>query len=290
MRDNIYKIEFDDFPPLLKEINDPPGELYLKGDLPDPTSHIYLAVVGSRHHSSYGKEACEYLIDSLRGLPVVIVSGLALGIDSIAHATALKSGIKTVAIPGSGLNPDSIYPRMHQRLAQNIVESGGTLVSELTPDTKAAPWTFPRRNRIMAGLSNATLVIEAREKSGTLITARLAMEYNRDVLVLPGSIFNPGSIGPLKLLKDGATPILNGPDLKDALGFKTDEKDFREPVDMPNLSLPEQEIYKLLSKTNLPRTEIFIHLKLPTEDINTALTMLELRGVITETAGEMRLI
>lgn len=290
MADDIYKIDFNDFPPLLKEINDPPKELYIRGNLPNPADYTYLAVVGSRYHSSYGKEACESLIESIRGLPVVIVSGLALGIDSIAHASALKSDLKTIAIPGSGLNPKNIYPRTHQKLAQKIVESGGALVSEFTPDTQAAPWTFPRRNRIMAGLSAATLVIEAREKSGTLITTRLAMEYNRDVLVVPGSIFNAGSIGPLRLLKDGATPILNGADLKEALGFKTDEKDVTEKIDIDSLSGPEQEIFKLLTKNNMPRTEIFIHLKLATEDINTALTMLELRGLITETAGEMRLI
>ncbi|MEX0910167.1 MAG: DNA-processing protein DprA [Candidatus Paceibacterota bacterium] len=289
MISSIKKIVFKNFPPLLKEINDPPQSLYVKGVLPDPNKYTYLAVVGSRNCSSYGQEACRHLIHSLQNLPVVIVSGLALGIDSIAHRSALESNLKTVAIPGSGLDNEVLYPRSHFNLASNILKTGGALLSELPPSTKAAPWTFPRRNRIMAGLSQAVLIIEAREKSGTLITARLAMEYNRDVLAVPGSIFNQNSTGPLSLIKDGATPIANTSDLKEALGFNREEI-VKETLNIDTLSPVEKDIYLLLQIENKPKTDLFIHLKHSSSDINTALSMLELKGLIVNTGGEIRLI
>ncbi len=289
MTNSIKTISGGNLPTLLKEINDPPKTLYLKGVLPNPKTHIYLAVVGSRNCSQYGLEACRYLINSLQNLPVVIVSGLALGVDSAAHHNALEANLKTVAVPGSGLNKNVLYPRSHFNLACDIIKNGGALISELSPNTKAAPWTFPRRNRIMAGLAKAVLIIEATEKSGTLITARLAMEYNRDVLAVPGSIFNQNSTGPLNLIKDGATPITNPKDLQEALGFKP-ENATKPILDTNNLTPVEKDIYLLLQTESKPKTDIFIHLKYSSSDINMALSMLELKGLIAETGGEVRLI
>jgi len=214
----MEKITYKEFPELLREIPDRPVLLYKKGELPNPSNKL-LAVVGSRKYSEYGKKACERLIKDLSGFPVTIISGLALGIDSIAHRAAIDSNLQTIAIPGSGLNPEVIYPRSHKDLSEEIIKSGGGLISEFEPDVKGAPQNFPQRNRIIAGMSHATLIIEAKEKSGTLITARLAMEYNRDVLTIPGSIFEENSNGPNDLIRDGATPVTCAEDILEVLGF-----------------------------------------------------------------------
>src|SRR3989344_2850683 len=181
----IKTLNKKDWPPLLKQINDPPKTLNYAGQIPD-YERKFLCVVGSRKYTSYGKEVVNSIISDLRGFPITIISGLALGIDSIAHRTAMKNGLPTIAVPGSGLSPRALQPQSHLRLAEEIVRSGGTLMNEFDPNFKATHWSFPQRNRIMAGLSNATFVIEAEKKSGTLITARLAIDYNRDVLTLPG--------------------------------------------------------------------------------------------------------
>jgi DNA processing protein len=147
----------------------------------------------------------------LAGYPIGIVSGLALGIDAFAHEAALRAGLYTLAVPGSGLGDQVLYPASNRRLADRIVDGGGGLLSELSPDTRAALWTFPQRNRLMAGMCAATLLIEAGEKSGTLITARMAVDYNRELLVVPGSIFSPTSRGCHQFLKLGATPVNRQP-------------------------------------------------------------------------------
>src|SRR3989344_4788228 len=184
----ISELAKESWPKELLEIPQPPETLYIRGKLPAP-EFVRLCVVGSRKYTPYGREACEKLIGELRGHPVCIVSGLALGIDRIAHEAALKAGLPTIAVPGSGLDIEVIYPKSNLGLAKDILKHGGCLLSELPPKEKATTWTFPQRNRIMAGLSRAVLIIEAEQKSGTLITSRLATEYNRDVLTVPGSIF-----------------------------------------------------------------------------------------------------
>ncbi len=166
----------------------------------------------------------------MRGYNVTIISGLALGIDGLAHKAALKAGLKTLAVPGSGLDATVLYPRSHLQLAEEIVRNGGALLSEFKPQTQAATWTFPKRNRIMAGLSHAVLVIEAELKSGTLITSKLATEYNRDVLTMPGSIFSSTSEGPHMLIKLGATPVTASEDILRTLGIEppTNESESRQ--------------------------------------------------------------
>ncbi|NCU28960.1 MAG: DNA-protecting protein DprA, partial [Candidatus Moranbacteria bacterium] len=181
---DIIKLKPDEFPPQLLEIPQPPKNLYIRGKLPDPDL-TYLAIVGSRNYTSYGKDICEKLIKGLKGYPIVIVSGLALGIDSIAHKMALSVGLKTIAFPGSGLSDKAIYPKTNIFLAQEIIENDGCLISEFEPDFISTLYSFPQRNRLMAGMSKAVLIIEAEEKSGTLITARLALDYNKDVLAVP---------------------------------------------------------------------------------------------------------
>lgn len=273
-----------DFPPLLNEIPDPPKKLYVRGTLPS-TDLRWLAVVGSRAMSSYGRQACEYLLGGLRGYPVVIVSGLAFGVDAAAHKAALEAGLPTVAVPGSGLDWNVLYPRANVSLAREIVKAGGALLSEFEPDMKAADYTFPQRNRIMAGLAQATLVIEAKERSGSLITARLVTDYNRELLVVPGSIFSAESRGTHQFLKLGATAVTTPEDILIALGIPTEDKS--APL-LKDLSPNEIRVLEIIANP-LPRDLLIETLQLPISDANILLTTMEIKGLILEELGVIRI-
>lgn len=276
----LRQLDGADWPPLLTEINDPPKSLWVQGELP-PYEWKWLAVVGSRALSRYGQEACEKLIAGLAGYPIVIVSGLALGADACAHRAALAAGLPTVAVPGSGLDPSVLYPRTNTPLAREIIASGGALLSEFEPKFRATTWSFPQRNRIMAGLSHATFVIEAGIKSGTLITSRLATEYNRDVFALPGSIFSTHSEGPHMLIRLGATPITKSEDILEALGFggrAAQGGAAQTPLPL-DLSPIEQKIFDALENP-LPRDDLIRLLDLPPHEVTGAITMLELKSLL----------
>ena len=277
----LLEVSREQFPPLLFEIPDPPKKLYARGSLPDWHEYKILTVVGSRNYSTYGKEVTRSLIQGLRGYPVLIVSGLALGIDGIAHEAALEYGVRTLSVPGSGLDDAVIYPRQHSKLARRILESGGALLSELEPDTVAAPWIFPARNRIKAGMSHAVLIIEASEKSGTLITARLGMEYNRDVLTVPGSIFAKNSFGPHSLIRDGATPVTCSMDILEALHVKAHEETTQMTLDVTK----EEGVLLALLETPLGKDELIRRAAKPAHETNAVITMLELKGYIREHDG-----
>lgn len=278
-------LEENEIPKQLLEIPQPPKKLYCIGTIPKPGS-VYLTIVGSRKHTSYGRDVCEKLIEGLRGYPIVIVSGLALGIDSIAHRKAIDTGLTTVAFPGSGLNPKNLYPASNRVLAEKIVTSGGALISEFEPDTKAAMWTFPKRNRLMAGIAKAVLIIEAQEKSGTLITSKLATEYNRDIGAVPGSIFSELSAGTHMLIRLGATPIANASQLLELLGFEpTENTDVsRELIDC---SIEELQILDLLREP-IPKDELLRLLQKPIHEANATISILEIKGLIKEELGEIR--
>ncbi len=286
MSDNTKKILLEDFPSALMEIPQPPTELYVRGALPDPTQFYYLAVVGSRKYTAYGREATERIISGLAGYPICIVSGLAMGIDGIAHRSALDAGLPTVAVPGSGLDPSVIYPRVHANLAREILENGGALLSEYEPMLRAAPWTFPQRNRIMAGLCQGVLIIEAEEKSGTLITARLALDYNRNVFVIPGSIFSATSKGTNKLIKQGATPITSADELLEEIGLK-DLQQFNEQktLDLTLYSSDEQVILLALNEP-CSREDLCATVELTPAQTFSTITILEIKGVIHEKMGK----
>ena len=286
MDDQITVFEKDLWPESFLEIPQPPKKLFIIGQIPDPKEYTYLCVIGSRKYSSYGREVCEKLIEGLTGYPIVIVSGLALGIDSLAHESALLNGLKTVAFPGSGLSKKVIYPRNNFSLAQKIVNSGGCLISELDPETKAAEWTFPQRNRLMAGISKAVLIIEAEEKSGTSITAKLAIDYNKDVFAVPGSIFSTNSAGPNRLIRDGATPIRNAEDLLLALGFKPNDNIETPNKIIENCSPEEKEILVLLNEP-MARSEISRATGKSISEINQTLSIMEIKGIIKESLGEI---
>jgi DNA processing protein len=292
-----YKIDIEfpirelakrEFPQQLLQIPEPPAKLFVRGELPGPDTKL-LCVVGSRKYTNYGKEVCEKLIAGLRGYDVAIVSGLAIGIDAIAHRAAMNAGLKTIAVPGSGLNVDAIHPIAHIGLTETIVNSGGCMLSEFEPDYKSTLYGFPKRNRIMAGLSQAILIIEAEIKSGTLITSRLATDYNKDVLTVPGSIFSKTSEGPHMLIRLGATPITKPEDLLLALGFESKDSTPRNlELEYSTCSDDEKKIIAILREPKT-RDEILRTLNLPTSQVNAMLSIMELKGLITESLGEVKL-
>lgn len=275
----------------MEEINQLPEKLFYAGKIAD-WSRKLLCIVGARKNTSYGKEAAETFVEGLKGYPITIVSGLALGIDSIAHRAALKNNLPTIAVPGSGLSLEVLHPQSHTMLAQEIVDKGGMIMNEFDPEFKATQWSFPQRNRIMAGMSHATLVIEAEKKSGTLITARLATEYNRDVLALPGSIFNTTSEGPHMLIRLGATPIRDSDDILEALHLEKIDGGENDEEKYFDCSEKEMQIIKLLTEP-LPRDEILRQAQsehqISIAETQTLLSLLELKGLIKETLGEIRL-
>lgn len=279
----IITLAREGFLPALLEIPQVPEKLFIVGELPDPKDFYYLCVVGSRKYTSYGREACERIIAGLAGYPIVIVSGLAMGIDAIAHRAALDAGLRTVAVPGSGLDQSVIYPRVNVNLSKEIVQSGGALLSEYESDFKATPWSFPQRNRIMAGLSQGVLIIEAEEKSGTLITARMALDYNRNVFVVPGPIFSATSKGTNNLLRQGATPITCAKDLLEEIGFV--EQTFGT-LDLA-LFTPEEQAILILLDEPLAREDILASLDTPPAQTLSILTVLEIKGVIQERMGKI---
>lgn len=285
-RMEIRDLHKKDFPPLLNEINDPPKSLRIVGELPQ--TEKYLAVVGSRKYSDYGRAVCEKLIEGLRGQSITIVSGLALGIDSIAHRAALRARLKTIAIPGSGLDEKVLYPHSHKELAKQIVEEGGCLLSEFPDTMPGLPHNFPQRNRIIAGMCQATLVIEAELQSGTLITSKYATEYNRDVFTIPNSIFSKTSEGPHMLLRLGATPITSSADIVSALGLEVHENLF-EKRDYSECSSDEHEVIALLSEPR-SRDEIIRMLNKPIYAVQTIIATMEIKGLIEETMGEIHLV
>lgn len=267
------------FPMLLREIPNPPERLYVRGSFKPDT--MYLSVVGSRKMSSYGRSVCEKLIHELRGLPITIVSGLALGVDACAHAEALKAGLHCVAVPGSAIGDTDIVPKSNYALSQQILRAGGELVSEYAQGYVVQKHSFPQRNRIMAGMSHATLLIEAGEKSGTLITARLAVDFNRELLVVPGSIFSEMSAGVHQFLKLGATPVTCGNDIIDALGLTSVIK---KDDTYAARSVEEQLVLDQLSEpcdrdTLLEKTLLEMHI------LNVLLSTLELEGLVTIRGG-----
>ncbi len=284
----ILKLKHEQFPKALLEIPQPPKELYIRGVLPKENEYVFLAVVGSRNHTNYGRDICEKLIAGLRGYPIVIVSGLATGIDTIAHRSAMKAGLLTLSMPGSGLDPKVLYPKNNINLAEEIVDNGGCLMAEFPPMMKAELYTFPQRNRLMAGISRATLVIEAAEKSGTLITARMALDYNRDVLVIPGSVFSNTSSGTNRLIRQGATPITNSVELLEALGFEVD-KSISEKDKYADCGPDEMKIIKLLDDP-MERDDLVRASGMNIASANALLSIMEIKELICEELGEIRKI
>ncbi|MEI6304548.1 MAG: DNA-processing protein DprA [Candidatus Taylorbacteria bacterium] len=282
----------DNYPYLLKQLDKQPPYLYIAGaPIPYPDKNYkFLCVVGARKYSDYGKRVCYELIRGLKNYPIVIVSGLALGIDSLAHTAALENGLQTIAIPGSGLDDNVIYPRSHYLLAKHIIESGNTLLSPFEPDQNSTKWTFPVRNQLMAGISHATLVIEGRQKSGTLLTAQNAIDMNRDVYIVPGSIFSDLSYGPHTLYSQGAKPVMNAKDILEYLDLDIHEEHTDRTVaifERAMKSLPDDQkiILRELQFKPMSSTDLIDKLGISATYFNVLATKLELYGIISESHG-----
>ncbi|MFA6408298.1 MAG: DNA-processing protein DprA [Candidatus Paceibacterota bacterium] len=279
---DIRELERGEWPAQLSEIPQLPKQLWVRGALP-PEGTKLLTVVGSRAITQYGQEACQKLIAGLAGYPVSIVSGLALGTDACAHRAALAAGLHTIAVPGSGLDDSVISPRSNFGLAKDILAAGGALVSEQEPMHK--PWLaeFPSRNRLMVGLSDAVLIIEGGQKSGTLITARLASEYNRELLCIPHRIGDPHAFGPHLFIRLGATLVTEPMHILEALRIPPREaaSHAEAPTDLEDAEI---EIWNMLKEPKT-RDEILRAGSAGAGELLTALVSLELRGLIREEFG-----
>lgn len=265
------------FPARLMEIPQPPKELRYRGNLPKKELKL-LSIVGSRKYTSYGKQVVEEIVSKLENYPIGIVSGLALGIDSLAHEAALKANLYTLAIPGGGIADEVIYPATHKPLARRILEADGGLLTEFEPTFKATRWSFPQRNRLVAGISHATLLIEAEEKSGTLITARMTTDYNRELFVVPGSIFSANSAGVHQFLKLGATPVTSATDIIDILSLEKSITVSEEPT-ASTLSPAEKLIIDALHEP-LHKDELIRAINIPISEATQLLMMMELNNQI----------
>lgn len=269
------------FPSPLREIPRPPLLLYTRGVIEDWNTRKCIAIVGSRKYTNYGRQAAEHLAEGLARAGFTVISGLAFGIDRIAHEAALRAGGETVAVLADSLDDRSIAPQSHLALAREITR-GGSLLSEYPPVTAAMPGFFPARNRLIAGLSLGTVVIEAAEKSGSLITASLALDFNRDVFAVPGSIFSPASSGTNALIRNGAKIVRNVNDIIEEFALEPGTISLfgTEGSPLPaGLSPDETHVFKLLSHEALLVDEIIKSSHLGASAASSAITMLELKGL-----------
>ncbi|MGB0756981.1 MAG: DNA-processing protein DprA [Patescibacteria group bacterium] len=275
-------LEDEAYPKLLKEIPDAPPVLYYKGDLGD--DELLLSVVGTRKMSPYGKQVVETLVPSAIRAGATIVSGLALGVDAHAHTTCLTRNGRTIAVLASGLDTNSIYPSHNRFIAKKIISEGGLLVSERPIGATPLKTHFPQRNRIIAGLSQATLVIEAAQKSGANITAYQALEYNRSVGAVPGSMFSPLSTGCHALLQKGAAVVSSADDVLSLLGISDHSmKDKAIPRDL--LTEQEEALYAFISFEPTSFDSIVQKTGLDAASTARLITHLEMKGYITDTGG-----
>ena len=270
------------YPVLLRQIPDPPASLWLRGDADvDVLDAPAVAIVGARACSGYGRSVARMLASELSAAGAVVVSGLARGIDGEAHRGALAAGGRTVAVLGCGVDRD--YPAAHAQLARSIVASGGLVVSEYEPGVEPAPWRFPARNRIIAGLARATVVVEARERSGALITADFALEDGREVLAVPGEITSALSVGSNGLLRQGATPASCSADVRAAIGLEARTTSPSVP-DAPGVA----PILEALAAGVGTADELARATGLPAATVAAALVELELAGAVTVEEGVVR--
>jgi DNA processing protein len=266
------------YPRLLAELHDPPAQLYVRGDVA-VLSEPAVAIVGARSCSAYGAQVARSVAGELAAAGLVVVSGLARGIDAEAHRGTLAVSGRTVAVLGCGIDRD--YPRSHSELARRI-RADGAVVSEYPPGVEPAPWRFPARNRIIAGLCAATVVVEARERSGALITADFALELGRDVFAVPGEITSALSAGTNDLLRQGAAPLLSAADVLAALGFESDVRP------LPPLSPAGAQVLRILADGPRDADAVSRSSGRSTAEIAAVLVELELAGVVHEAEGLFR--
>lgn len=269
---NIITQEEENFPELLKNIEDPPIVLFYKGKINKKENCI--SIVGSRKHSDYGEKTTTKITEKLINNNITIVSGLAMGIDSIAHQTCTNNKKRTIAVLPNGL--DIIYPQVNNNLSIEILKNNGLLITEFPINSNITHYNFHRRNRIISGLSKITIVTEAEKSSGSMITVKHALNQGRDVYVTPGSIFNPFSKGTNNLIKEGANPITEINNLYTEIGIE--EKINKKTNYLKNLNKQEKEIIELIKVNKIEK----IYKKYKTQEINQLLSMMEIKGYITK--------
>ncbi len=268
------------YPPRLKETYEPPPLLYARGSL-IPEDEWAIAVVGTRRASVYGRQVTEEIAADLARNKITVISGLAKGVDSAAHRAALEAGGRTLAVAGCGL--DMVYPSDHVTLARQIMEHG-VLISEFPLGTRPKPEHFPQRNRIMSGMSLGVLVVEAGETSGALITARWALEQDREVFAVPGSIFSPHSRGANRLIQEGAKLVRNCADILEELNLTMAVQQLEMKEIVPTTDT-EAQVLRYLSKEATHIDDLCRHSGLPIAAVSSTLTMLELKGLAKQAEG-----
>jgi len=276
----VLTSEDDAYPARLKEIDQPPPVLFVRGEwLAD--DQFSVAIVGTRRATAYGRQVTEQLAAYLASNGITIISGLARGVDELAHSAALAAGGRTAAVLGSGV--DRIYPPENRALAEKIMRSGA-LLSDYPLGTAPESSNFPPRNRIISGLAMATIVVEAGETSGALITAEFAAEQGRDVFAVPGSILAPQSKGTNKLIQNGALPLLSPDDVLQALhlGRAGEQRAARRVLPADEI---ESQVMNALGSEPLHVDEIRSHTGLPVEKVSAALVMMELKGMVRQVGG-----
>jgi DNA processing protein len=281
----IKTITFTDkeFPALLKKIPNPPKILYYRGVLPAKDEKI-VAVVGTRRPSDYGQRAALEISGELADAGITIISGMAPGIDTFAHTACTEKGKRTIAVLGSGLDERAMYPKQNIKLSREIVQNGGCLISEYPPTMPGMAHQFPERNRIVSGLSSGVLVIEAKEKSGSLITADLAKLHRKKLFAVPGPIYTANAKGPNKLIKEGATLIESSQDILDVLGIEPQKAAISGfAAENPQ----ELAILTALKEESLTVDKIIEKTKLQASSISSTLALMEISGKIRNLGGNV---
>ncbi|MEA3292933.1 MAG: DNA-processing protein DprA [Patescibacteria group bacterium] len=276
--ENIRTVDINsvEYPKALKKISNPPKILYIKGTF-QPEKNLF-AIVGTRMFSSYGKEVCLEIAGNLARAGLTIVSGLAPGIDTWAHQATLEQKATTIAVLGTGIDKKSIYPQENVILSKKIIENNGCLISEYPPGTRGTRFSFPQRNRIISGLSIGTLVIEAKQKSGALITANYARKAKRKIFAVPGSIYSPNSKGCHYLIKQGAKLIESADDILKELNIEPIKNNLKNEIN--GETLEENLILGALKQGNLYIDKIIEQTKLNTPTIVRGLAILEIKNKI----------
>ncbi|MEA3272216.1 MAG: DNA-processing protein DprA [Patescibacteria group bacterium] len=284
-KNNIKVLLFEDvdYPKLLKEIYAPPYLLYYKGDT-KCLNEFVVAIVGTRKATSYGKQITPMIAGELARNGVVIASGLAFGIDTLAHEAVVNANGKTIGVLGSGLDKESFYPKQNLRLVENIIAKSGIIISEHPIGVAPLPHHFPHRNRIISGLSLGVLIVEAAANSGSLITAKSALEQNREIFTVPGSIFSPVSAGPNNLIKMGAKPVTSAFDILESLNLKKAEDFVANQKIMPDTK-EEKIILEYLNKEPIHIDELKRATKLDVSKLSSTLTMMEMKGKVKNIGG-----
>lgn len=280
---SFFTYEDENYPQMLKNIDNPPAVLYCKGDLSQCNLKKTLAIVGSRRASSYAKDALSKIISELSSTDICIVSGLASGIDTTAHTQALENNLKTIGVIASGF--DFTYPASNKDLYKRIENGNGAILSEYFPTFQPLQFRFPQRNRIVSGLSFGTLVAEASLKSGALITANLTLEQGRELMCIPGLITNPNTQGIYKLLKNGATLVTSADDILEALNWEI-KIEQQKLFDTPDLNEDEKIIYEALEIEDKCVDELQAFTKLSIDNLLMYLTTMELKGIIKQVNGD----